>query len=119
MTSMTAAALFPCAPDAETRDAYAAFARTIEIALGPAPSSTATTLGADARRALVGAICRPDSRDAWAVFVRAVAAYLEDLDSAIGLARDETATASRSELREILIVNDDLLTDEGSSAAAR
>ena len=116
---MTAATFFPCAPDAETRDAYADLARTIEAARGSEASSAATTLGADARHAFVAAICRPDSRDAWAGFVRAVAAYLEDLDSAIGLARDETATASRSELREILIVNDDLLVDENSASTVR
>jgi hypothetical protein len=96
-------------PDAEARQAYAAFDRTLHGAVGNEISSELAALRNNAVAAYAAALCEPVSRAAWTAFVQALSDVLDELDAGIGIAVDRATGKSRRDLRDIVSENDDLI----------
>jgi hypothetical protein len=97
------------APNAEARQAYAAFDRTLRVAVGNDISCEFDALSNSAVAAYAAALREPASRAAWTTFVHALSDVLDALDAAIGIAVDHPTGKSRRELRDIVSENDDLI----------
>jgi hypothetical protein len=95
--------------NAEARQAYEAFNRTLHGAAGNEISRELVALSKKAVAAYAAALCEPVSRAAWTAFIQAVSDVLDELDAGIGIAVGHAASMSRHELRDIVSENDDLI----------
>jgi hypothetical protein len=103
--------------DADARASYETFERTLRCAAGRQGSPKISALIENAGRTYASALCKPSSEARWAAFVRAVSAYLNELEAGIGIAVDRACGKSRRELRDIVYENDDLLQTTGSMSS--